>query len=94
MKEAQGDLQFGFWVAVLFGRKFELDNERGITFSLLGEAEKGGRQIFKLDPYGWVVIGFRSSKKLKGLRPIIIPRRHSRLPMSFYTLPTVQCSAV
>ena len=88
---AIGLLPPGFWVTILFGRTFELDNKRGVTLGLLAKAQKDGRQIFKLGPHRQVVFDLRSGKKLKGLRPMIIPRRHSELPTSFYT--SLQCNA-
>jgi hypothetical protein len=43
MKEAAYGLEF-------WGRKFGLRSKCGVTFCLLGNAQKGLRQIFKLGP--------------------------------------------
>jgi hypothetical protein len=70
MKEAAYGLEF-------WGRKFGLRSKCGVTFCLLGNAQKGLRQIFKLGPNCLVAFGFGFGKKLNGLRATIIRRRHT-----------------
>ena len=84
MKEAAYGLEF-------WGRKFGLRSKCGVTFCLLGNAQKGLRQIFKLGPNCLVAFGFGFGKKLSGLRATIIRRRHSRRHVVLRII-LVQCS--
>jgi hypothetical protein len=64
------------WI-VEFRRGLVSEIELPVTICLLGKAHKGGGQIFKLGAQRWINFSIGSSKQLKSLRPIIVPRDHA-----------------